>query len=279
VISRNYAAVVIPVHKPFTDLTAAEVLSLKSTCKCLREYPHVLIGPESINWNEYKASLHSYNVEDVSIKVFDKIFFTDIDGYSSLLKTFNFYKTFNGFKFILIFQLDAYILKNELDYWCSKGYDYIGAPWLDTTTEEIIGVGNGGFSLRKVDSAIRVTKRMIFLQRLRRFWFKSHFQAIISFPRVVSYFQKYLKIRNMEEVNIIHCASYPNEDHYWSILSNFFTDYNVANKDEAMYFSFETNPSILYKKTNYNLPFGCHAWQKYQPDFWKEHIDNSNCEE
>jgi hypothetical protein len=271
VISSNYAAVVIPIYKSFSDLTAAEILSLKSTCKYLHEYSHVLVGPEYLNWNEYITFLHGYNVE-VAIKVFDKDFFINIEGYSNLLKTLSFYEKLNTYKFILIFQLDAYIFKNELEYWCAKGYDYIGAPWMDTTTKQFIGVGNGGFSLRKVDSAIRITKRMIFLQKSRSFWFKSHLQAIIRFPSVVSYFQKYLKIKNMEDVNIIHCASYPNEDHYWSILSNFFTDYNVAPVKEAMNFSFEVNPSLLYKKNNFSLPFGCHGWEKYQPHFWKEHV-------
>jgi len=274
VINKNYSAVVIPIYKPLSDLTAAEILSLKSTCKYLQEYSHILIGPENLNWNEYTAFLNSYSI-DVCVKIFDKDFFYNIEGYSNLLKSLIFYKTFSTYRFILIFQLDAYIFKNELNYWCTKGFDYIGAPWLDTA-KQIIGVGNGGFSLRKVDAAIRITKRMVFLQKLRSFWFKSHLQAIMRFPNFISFFQKILKINNMDDVNIIHCASYPNEDHYWSILSRFFSDFEVAPSIEAMRFSFETNPSLLYKKNSYELPFGCHGWLKYQPDFWKEHISTSD---
>lgn len=270
-INRNDSAVVIPIYKSLTDLTAAEVLSLKSTCKNLHEYSHVLVGPENLNWNEYTFFLQSHNVK-VSIQVFDKNFFTNIEGYSNLLKTLSFYKKLNAYKFILIFQLDAYVFKNELDYWCRRGYDYIGAPWIDTATNQMIGVGNGGFSLRRVDAAIRISKKMIFLQKLRSFWFRSHLQTVIRFPNFISCFRKYLRINDMKEVNIIHCASYPNEDHYWSILSRFFSDFKVASPDDAVRFSFEANPILLYEKNNHNLPFGCHGWQKYQPDFWKEHI-------
>ena len=31
---------------------------------------------------------------------------------------------------MLIYQLDAYVFKDELLNWANKGYDYIGAPWL-----------------------------------------------------------------------------------------------------------------------------------------------------
>src|SRR6185312_14561683 len=152
------------------------------------------------------------------------------------------------YKYILFYELDAWVFRDELNYWCTKGYDYIGAPWLDSSTKQIVGVGNGGFSLRKVNSSIRIFKRMVLLQRLRSLWFKSHLQAIIRFPNFISYFKKILRINNMEDVNIIHCASYPNEDHYWAILSRFFCDFKVAPHDDAVRFSFEANPILLYEK-------------------------------
>ena len=41
---------------------------------------------------------------------------------------------------------------------------------------------------------------------------------------------------------------------------------------DALRFSFEVNPKSLYKMNNDKLPFGCHGWRKYDPDFWKQFI-------
>ena len=65
-----------------------------------------------------------------------------------------------------------------------------------------------------------------------------------------------------------------NEDEFWSFIApRYFKDFKVADFECAMYFSFETQPRRLYKTTNNKLPFGCHAWQKYDPEFWKEFIN------
>lgn len=41
---------------------------------------------------------------------------------------------------------------------------------------------------------------------------------------------------------------------------------------EALEFAFERFPSEMYKITG-KLPFGCHAWEKYEYEsFWKKFI-------
>ena len=80
-----------------------------------------------------------------------------------------FYRRFSKFEYILIYQLDAFVFKDQLNYWCKKGYDYIGAPWfegfhLTKTGVNIIGVGNGGFSLRRVKTHIDLTGRFGFFK-------------------------------------------------------------------------------------------------------------------
>ena len=47
---------------------------------------------------------------------------------------------------------------------------------------------------------------------------------------------------------------------------------NIAPISEAIKFSFEINPKLLLEMNNNILPFGCHAWWKYDLDFWKNHI-------
>ena len=64
-----------------------------------------------------------------------------------------------------------------------------------------------------------------------------------------------------------------NEDIFWAELAaKRFRWFEVAPAHEAMGFSFEVNPSVLYRMNGGNLPFGCHGWGKYDPDFWGRHI-------
>jgi len=43
-----------------------------------------------------------------------------------------------------------------------------------------------------------------------------------------------------------------------------------------MYFSFECLPGKMYGMTNKKLPFGCHAWEKYDLKFWSSFINVKN---
>lgn len=49
-------------------------------------------------------------------------------------------------------------------------------------------------------------------------------------------------------------------------------DFNPAPPEVAMKFSFEVHPEVLYELNDKQLPFGCHAYLKYNPEFWKKFI-------
>ena len=54
----------------------------------------------------------------------------------------------------------------------------------------------------------------------------------------------------------------------------FLKDFKVAEPKVALQFSFEVNPSLLYEMNNQQLPFGCHAFEKYEYEtFWKNFIN------
>tara|TARA_B110000037_G_C16867071_1_gene402483 strand:- start:329 stop:544 length:216 start_codon:yes stop_codon:yes gene_type:complete len=61
-----------------------------------------------------------------------------------------------------------------------------------------------------------------------------------------------------------------NEDHYWSFhakhLDNLFT---IPTAEEAVSFAFECNPKKMFELNNQELPFGIHAWEKYDLKFVK----------
>lgn len=275
-ISTN-VAVVVPLHKAFNKLSENEKFSLKSSCNKLSQYPHILFGPKELNWKEYQNFYADANIQ-VEIKLFKAKYFENIEGYNSLLKSLVFFRNFNKYDYILIFQTDAYILKDELEFWCKKGYDYIGAPWFnggDGYAEEkmIVGVGNGGFSLRKIRSAIKLSKRIRYLNLIMKFWRLSHLKNIFPFFNFIKFFIKDFKIVKFDNIHKLSVHVVVNEDYYWSqIVANIFSDYIVSNVDDAIKFSFEENPSLLFKINGGQLPFGCHGWEKYEPNFWAKYI-------
>lgn len=246
-------AVVVPIYKSY--LSFEDRISLDQTYKILSKYPIVIIHPEGLD-----MSLIKKDYPKVTFKAFDAPFFSSIEGYNKLMLSEVFYRAFADYSYILITQLDAYVFKDELKEWCSKGYDYIGAPWLQSQIcrlpiiNQIIKyiafvkrfcgirskyfrygkVGNGGFSLRKVHSHIKVIQEQSDTVRL------------------------YSEIKNRKHLF--------NEDTFWAMEPKHF---KYPSTYEAMLFSYNKYPEVSYKLTNKATPFGCHGWtkRKYRK-FW-----------
>lgn len=47
----------------------------------------------------------------------------------------------------------------------------------------------------------------------------------------------------------------------------------TAFLEQCCYFSFEVNPGFLFEQKAFKFPFGCHAWEKYEPEFWKQNVE------
>ena len=64
------------------------------------------------------------------------------------------------------------------------------------------------------------------------------------------------------------------EDVFWSGFGRFFIeDFSIPYQEEAIRFAFETEPAHCYSLNNKQLPFGAHAWFKYDREFWKDKIN------
>lgn len=74
--------------------------------------------------------------------------------YSAMLKMPQFWEKFKDWSHVLIYQTDALIMKPIDDIYFQ--YDYIGAPWSKNNQWVKYCAGNGGFSLRNVNSMIKV---------------------------------------------------------------------------------------------------------------------------
>ena len=51
-----------------------------------------------------------------------------------------------------------------------------------------------------------------------------------------------------------------------------FIWFRVPDPLEALQFSFEVMPEKMLIMNNGRLPMGVHAWNKYNPEFWKPYL-------
>lgn len=270
--------IVIPVYKNFNDWIPSEIQSFSRCVAVLNQHPIVLTGPLKLNWELLLQELNNNFSIQLSVEVFDDPYFEDIPGYNKLLKSSFFYRRFKKFTHLLIYQLDAYVFKDELLLWCKKGYDYIGAPWvegyLDNSATNLIGVGNGGFSLRHIGTALKVLTKVEhihkffkFLERKSSLFLNSKIRMFIKYSLI----KRILGVKDFSSLMKLEVTNPVYEDCFWGIhMPSVFKGFKVASIEEAIGFSFEVNPRLLFEKNNNHLPFGCHAWLKYDPVFWKE---------
>ena len=153
IFNSHKCVIVIPIYKQ-NKLTPFEIYSLKTVQNILgNDFDICFICSDLLDISLY----YNLMIKNFKIIRFNDIFFKSQYGYSCLLETDSFYKAFmKYYDYMLIYQLDAIVLKNELDYWCDKNYDFIGAPHYIPRYSNYI-VGNGGLSLRKIKSFYQIT--------------------------------------------------------------------------------------------------------------------------
>lgn len=151
--------VVVPVYK--AKPTLSEMASFRQCLTVLRNYDICVITYKGLDLPVYdELSLETR--KEYKLRFFAKDYFASVAGYNSLCLSVSFYERFLDYKYMMIYQLDAWVFRDELSYWCSLGYDYIGAPWFFRDkkdieyTKKMEGIGNGGFSLRKISHCLKV---------------------------------------------------------------------------------------------------------------------------
>lgn len=261
--------IIIPVYKNF--LEEYEKKSLIVNLLNLELYNVLVIAPHKLKFdNKFNEILFTYKL---GVVYFDDYFFKDIDGYNKLMLDFKFYKCFEDFNYMLICQLDALVLSNKLDVWVSKGFDYVGAPFIceDGDNYFFNSMGNGGLSLRNIPKFLNVLNSECF-------YFSSYKYFSISIRGGLKniFIIKLLHRLDRARIKIKFAKVFLfffklNEDYFWAFFSKFFVkDFCLPTVDEALLFSFDVNPRKCYAISNNQLPFGCHAWQKYDRNFWEE---------
>jgi hypothetical protein len=233
--------------------------------KILGEFPIVVVAPEGLNMGEYKKSVKNFEVKFVHPK-----WFSSVLQYNKLKLSIFFYDLFHDYEYLLTYELDAFVFKNELIEWCNKGYDYIGAPWFDGyhnagESSRIVGVGNSGFSLRKISTMKKIIRGIVYEPKAAKKRV-TYLKFILKYPFRI--------LLNQFGENHTLQKNYNNHEDYFitEIATKKYSKIRIAPESDAIKFSFEVNPGILYKMNGNNLPMGCHAWWRYDFDFWKFHI-------
>lgn len=264
--------VVIPVYKQ--KISQLEEMSLQQCCKVLSRHPIYLVTHDALDCAVYNRIAQESNVQLLR-ENFDAYYFSGIPGYNALMMSKDFYLRFKQYDYMLVYQLDAYVFRDELDMWCSKGYDYIGAPWFyDCKSHEegtpLWKVGNGGFSLRNIDTHIKILTRKMPVLGLRTLWNNANWMSLIKRIGSVSF-----HLVGWHNTIDYFVRTYDDfEDFFWCVkIPSLKIDYKIPSAEGAVPFSFELSPAYLYELNGKKLPFGCHAWQKYEYEtFWKKYI-------
>ena len=268
--------IVIPIYKK--EISDNENASLTQCINILGNYPIIFVCPNSLDTAFYEDFCKSKNIS-FKVERFKDSFFKSLKNYSKLLLTKEFYNRFLSFEFMLLYQLDAWIFENKLEYWCDKNYDYIGAPWFEgfdkaDENSPIMPIsGNGGFSLRKISSILKVLN--------------VKYKSPKSFKEIYNKSNKKKKISKILNIPIYLFKYFWQLEHFatfWEITDTYedcvfatyaqkaYKDFQLAPPEISLQFSFEAQPKRLYEMNNKKLPFGCHAFEKYDYQFWKPFI-------
>lgn len=262
-------AIAVPLSNNHT-LTAAEKISLNHLLYYLDRYDKFFISPIG----------SSFSHPGLKVKYFDHKFFGSAEAHSQLLLSPKFYKSFIDYEYILIYHLDALVFSDKLTEWCQKEYDYIAAPWVKHKDAPYAGmpefegkIGNGGFSLRRVKNILKVINSNNYYIDPEEYWRlfcenRSTFNQIINLPRK---FLMYLPQINNAKKEIKKKGII--EDWFWSNRgSHYYPEFKIAPFEIALEFAFECVPEYCYHLNNYQLPFGCHAWERYNKEFWMPYL-------
>lgn len=255
--------IVVPCYR--AALRPFEDVALRQCIKLLSGYDTFFIKPASLDLSAVAAQYGISRIESFADRFFD-----GVPGYNQLMLADEFYARFAQYDYMLIYQLDAFVFRDDLAAWCAAGYDYVGAPWLprgrpaptfgqsvyaqlrqlayrwanvvDATSQSahaaqyMYAVGNGGLSLRRIAKIRAVLKAM---------------------PDKV---EQYARIDGKTH----------HEDLFFSIEANrYLPRLKVPSFREAAGFAWEQQPNVAREINKGQLPFGCHGWNKLHADEWR----------
>jgi len=264
-------AIIVPVY--LSTLSDDEHSSVRQLTKVLGQRKIIVVCPEGLKPPK--------EVSQWEVARFTPEYFKGIDGYNNLMLSPGFYKRFEQYQDILIHQLDCLVFRDDLAQWSAKGFSYVAPPWLGKFWKDpklgLWRVGNGGFSLRRVSSALQVLG-----MRVPRGTMKSAGErASRSYVAPENSSNHYRSTQALLSDNghgfvtlEEDLREYPlNEDLFWSFEAPLLDpSFRIPSARQALPFAFEKAPRWCYRQNWWRLPMGCHAWAKEDRAFWIRYI-------
>lgn len=264
---QQLVTVVIPIYT--LNLDDTELLALRQCFNVLGGHDIAIIKPRSLDLsplNRIIGGTPRYRVE-----AFDDSYFAGREGYNRLMLSTELYERFLSSQYIFIHQTDVYVFRDELESWCQRGYDYIGAPWLPAIGDV---------------SGYNLIRRAICLIRRGLGKFKPTCHAInlkykvgnggCSLRHTRHLYEASLKMTELltRAANGSSNSEYF-EDVVWSVRVNEEQPgtLSVAPCEEAVRFSVESHPSMAMRLSGGRLPMATHAFaRRRNRSFWKQYI-------
>ncbi|GAB3182076.1 DUF5672 family protein [Telluribacter humicola] len=148
---KELVTVVVPVYN--SRLTPFEEKMLEQCTATLVGFPILFISEDNLDLSGLKEKY-----PDCTQYTFDSKYFESRSALSRLLLTEDFYERFDWSEFILLFECNSYVYRNELRYWCHQGYDLIQAAPTDLDRSPSLWHSITSISRAKVLSAGSVTE-------------------------------------------------------------------------------------------------------------------------
>lgn len=231
----------VPVYKQNLSLSDARSLL---QLRLLGVQNVTLACPEGLDLSKY------FNLwPELGVQRYAPEHFLSIQSYNDLVASPAFYSPFaHQYEYLLISQLDSFLLSNQVMQFCNAGYDYYGAPWkvgfpqyrfvfnrwAIETNKKRFYVGNGGLSLRKISSTLDL------LARKEGHISKTFFMEDAFFG-------------------------------YWGAVDPHF---HACPPLVAAKFSLEMNPEYWMDQTGV-LPMGLHGFEIWHEDFYNALLQES----
>lgn len=226
---------VIPAYQ--TDLTANERYALLQLRR-LKVDNITLVCPNHLDPIQYKLLLPNLRVER-----FDDIHFSSLAQYSRFVSSPLFYQRFiDQHQWMLIHQLDAFLLENKIQFFISLGYDYYGAPW------------KSGF-----ENPLFIFNRRILKKLFPRFHVGNGGLSLRNIPRTLD-----LLLRKQHHAS----NNYFLEDAFFGYWGSRDSSFKSCPIEVASNFAFESDPEYWFLRSR-QLPMGIHAYDKWSPDFYR----------
>ena len=267
-MNKKPLVIVTPVY--LEELLENELLSIQSVEQHLHQYDRAIISPRKFATNaNFITRWEGYGYK---IIFFDDKHFSSVENHNQFLMSNLLYETFSEYNYMLMAQLDILIFSNSIEYWMNKKLDYVGSPWMTNDGKEtkIVGNGgNGGLSLRNIQTFLKIINSKTFYSK------RDLFNILPAYSKLRNIFLigLFVQIKPLQSfAHLLKRFFAGKEDMFWSYYAPFFIEnYQLPSHEDTVAFAFERYPKFCYDANQQKLPFGTHAWEKYDIEFWEKH--------